>query len=344
MLVPAAAAAAGVVVAVLMQVGGTPDDDGSGNSPTTSPQPTASTASPTRSPAQVGWAAEPNYPTDVESAGAATWRDRVWVVGGNRYAPGKRDVRPKLKAVFSYNPAESSKGWVPGPALPRPMDHMALVSTGESLYVIGGSDGKVAFRTVYRLDDPAGRWEADTPLPAPRQAGVAVWDPKENRIVHAGGIGGDGESTSEVWALEGGSWRLLGRLQGGRNHLATAMDGEGNVYFVGGDDNGKQKGRAYASVDVLTGDEVRRAPNLGTPRRALGAVVLPGAGLCIFGGNDGSGIQGNFVCRKKATAPPLDPPRAGFATAELAGRLYLVGGFYPGHMTSDIVQSLAIAP
>ena len=55
-------------------------------------------------------------------------------------------------------------------------------------------------------------------------------------------------------------------------------------------------------------------------------------------------LQAGGLRPEQATAPPLDPPRAGFATAELAGRLYLVGGFYPGHMTSDIVQSLAIAP
>jgi actin-like ATPase involved in cell morphogenesis len=295
-----------------------------------------STPTPT-SAGDPGWRAEANYPTTIEAAGAAAWQNRIWVVGGNNASSD----RPRTAAVYSYDPATPEKGWSEGPLLPKKMDHLALIATDTSLYTLGGADGEATYRSVYRLDKPDGRWVRALPLPAPRQAGAAVWDSYRQRILYGGGARADGTSAREVWALDGDAWRLVGRLQKSRNHLAATADGNGNVYFVGGENGGNKKGHVYGYVDVVRGDEVSSQRNM-EPRRAHGAVVLPSGGLCVFGGVEAGRWRSGFACRSQVTLPPLNPPRAGFAAAELGGRLYVIGGYSPGRAASDNVQSLSL--
>lgn len=295
------------------------------------------TATPTPTAPATGWRSEASYPTTIEAASAAAWGGRIWVAGGNNSSAD----RPLTAAVYSYDPAKAAEGWTAGPTLPGKMDHMTLVSNGKSLYVIGGNDGKQILRTVYRLDRPDGRWVKDTPLPKARQAGAALWDPFWGRIVYAGGEGPGRRSGAEVWSFDSKRWKLLGTLKRARNHLAAATDGHGRVYFVGGENGGNQKGRVYGDMDVLDGEELSVERGVQA-RRAHGAVVVPDQGLCVFGGVEGRTWRADFTCQRKAGIGPLSPPRAGFATAELDGRLYVIGGYTPDRPASDIVQSLAV--
>jgi hypothetical protein len=323
-------AAVAVAAAAFLVTRGDTDSGG-----TTTEQPAGTSApTPLENP---GWRAEADYPTTIEAASAAAWQDRVWVAGGNNSSA----PRPRTAGVYWYDPAAAPKVWTAGPNLPRKMDHLSLVASNTSLYAVGGADGATILRTVYRLDRPDGPWVEDTPLPAPRHAGAAVWDPYLDRIVFGGGKDDNGKSADEVWALDGSRWRLIGVLTRPRDHLAVATDGSGRVYFVGGENGGNRQGRVYGDIDVIQGDEVS-AGRATTPSRALGAVVLPGAGLCVFGGVEAKTWRGEVTCQKESAVPPMRPPRAGFAAAELAGRLYVIGGFSPGRTATDIVQSVAI--
>ena len=279
-----------------------------------------------------GWRRLPDLPTALEGAGVAAYDGRVWVVGGVAADTG----RTKLSSVHVYDPA--TRRWSSGPPLPVRLDHPAVVSNDRQLYAIGGFTPSGAVGTVYRLDSPLGEWQEDTPLPGPRGAGAAAWD--GSRIVFAGGVATDHGDRADVWALEGGRWRTLGRLQQPRDKLAAASDHLSTVWFLAGRDEVKGVA-AYPLVDVVQNDVVRP----GSPVDAVQgpAATGVGSGFCVIAGQTPAGFRGDARCQGTNVAlPPLDPPRAGLGAAVVGGTLYVVGGYDARHQGSATLEAIDV--
>jgi CHAT domain/Kelch motif len=344
--------AAGVVVvaAVVIVLVARALTDGSGEETTsiTSPQPTATT--PTTSPPIVplAWQQLPDLDVPLEAAGVATLGGKVWVVGGQSPDEG----RPSLDTVWSYDPA-AQNGWQPGPNLPVPLDSAGVASDGTRLFVVGGRtgtvdgtvDNKVVSQDVYVLDGPEDDdWEllATAELPEPRSGGGLAWDGR--RLVFAGGYNKEGERAvayADVWALdEGGQWKEIDQLAKAREDLAAATDGEGRVWFLGGNDFERREiGRQpLGAVDVVDGAGVQPLGDLATPVRSSAAIWRPDRGVCMFGGvvlaGDTVAETDHVVCLEQSAdspvLPPLLSPRAGIGATVLDDTIYLVGGFGPG--------------
>jgi N-acetylneuraminic acid mutarotase len=172
------------------------------------------------------WVQLDDAPVALTEVAAAAFGGHIWVVGG--FDAGGQAV----PTVYVYDP--NFDEWSPGPALPEGVHHTALVSTGDSLLVIGGYRGAgfgAPTADVLRLDPAVGEWEPGPALPEARAAGAAAWD--GNRVVYGGGVGPGGVS-SDVLALDGDQWVPGGGLRAPRGGPPAAGAGGGRGGGRGG--------------------------------------------------------------------------------------------------------------
>jgi hypothetical protein len=270
--------------------------------------------------------AEPPHNVPFGAAGVAYHKGELWVAGGETSGDD-------LTAVTSFDPVTAR--WTRRADLDHPITHAALVSDGERLYLIGGiikgADGNQVVDTVYRLDDPAGAWTLDTSLPAPRMSGAAAWDGE--RIVFAGGVPSTEQGmripSAKVWTLDG-RWRELEPLRTAREHLAAATDGNGTVWFMGGEDRPNEL--VMDSVDAVRDSAVTAASPISLARQGLAAVWTAQTGPCALGGaTDLLGRKPSEAvdcpeAASRAVLPPLPSPRYVLGAAVLDDAIYVVGG------------------
>jgi len=295
---------------------------------------------PTSPPATVfegAWQGGMDAPEALTEVAAAAVNDRIWVAGGlTREGAGSADV-------VVYDPAAAS--WSYGPELPGPVHHSALVSDGETLWLVGGYAGSgfdAPTAEVWRLDPGAEAWVADQPLPEARGAGAAAWD--GSRIVYAGGVG-SGSVSGAVFALEDGAWSQVARLAMPREHLAATSDGEGSVFVVGGRVGGLDAN--LATADQVEGGSATTIGELPTRRGGVAAFWWPTLGACLVGGESPGGTNPQVECvdvdGDVSVLPDLGRPRHGLGAAVVDGTAYvLLGGDQPGLFVSPTVESLQL--
>jgi len=280
------------------------------------------------------WTRIADLPAPLEGAGVASFGGRLWVAGGL----GPSEGRPLLQIVHRYDPGNGK--WELGPLLPTPVSHAALVSNGNSLYLLGGLGPAGSVANVYRLDLGSDDWGRDVPLPQPRGAGAAVWD--GSRIVFAGGVRPDHKAASEVWALEQGRWRLIGKLQRAREKLAATTDGFGTAWFLAGRDPTLSK-QELGVVDIAQSTGVRASDRQVAPLQGAPAVWWPLAGVCLLGGQGPSGFTAEVKCLddqgRGRQLPPLSQARAGLGAAVLGDAVYAVGGYGPGFHGTGVSEA-----
>ena len=322
-----------------------PWSSGPGSASTaTSTTSTESSSTTATQPAE-SWDDLPPLPQAVEGAGAASYHRQLWVVGGNAPDSG----HPSLGLAQVYDP--STGEWSQGPSLPAPVGEAGVVSTGDTLYVIGGLGAdKHPLSTVWRLDDPNGRWKRAQDLPAPRFAGAAAFD--GTQIAFAGGRG-PGQANEketnhrEIYSMPapGGSWQEIAKLPEARDNFAAASDGNGSVWFMGG--SGKSRNDRISGVVSLKDGTVTKVADLPVAVRAPAAVWWPGAGACAIAGDEAGGEKNAAVqcvaqSAQPSQPPPVSHPRGGLAAAVVGDHVYTVGGFYENNPASNVAESISL--
>lgn len=283
------------------------------------------------------WTAFPDAPVALSEVAATGFGGQVWVVGG------LTQDGQAASEVQVFDP--TFEAWSPGPALPEAVHHSTLVSTGQELYLIGGYAGSgfdAPTAAVRRFDPAVGAWEDGPSLPAPRAAGAAAWDGQ--RIVYGGGVGPDGVS-ADVLALSDDEWSVIGALAQPREHLASAGDGEGRVWFLAGRTAGLDTN--LATVDLVEGDVVMAVGEVPTPRGGVAGFWSAATGACVVGGEAPGRTFDEVECidahGEVQTLPPLGEPRHGLGAAVVDGIVYVVlGGPEPGLAVSPVVEGLRL--
>lgn len=287
---------------------------------------------------ELAWSELPPAPLARLEMAAAAHDGRIWLAGG---------LSPLGEAVSEVEIFEPATGeWSSGPALPTGVHHAALVSDGDRLLLIGGYIGasfNQPTEIVLVLADRAESWEAGPPLPEARAAGAAAWDGR--RVIYAGGVGIGGVS-SDVFALQDGSWERLGAMPRTREHLAAASDGDGRTWLLGGRIGSLDTN--LGDVDLVEGSSITALEGLPTPRGGVAAFFRPDLGACLTGGEAPSGAFTTVECvdldGTVSTGPEMRVPRHGHGAAIVDGVAYvLLGGPTPGLTTHSSVESLAPA-
>lgn len=293
----------------------------------------------TVAPGEVGWIRLADAPVALTEVAAATHNGRIWVAGG---LDGGGNA---VARVLVFDPI--SGAWADGPKLAEPVHHAALVSDGETLYLIGGyvrAEFDRATDHVWSLSAGADHWVADRPLPAPRAAGAAAWS-GSGQVMFGGGVAADGVS-ADVFVQEDHGWRRLAGLSEPREHLAASSIGAGSVTFLGGRRGGLDGN--VATVDLVSAEGVvGRVEDVPTARGGVAAFAAGPLGDCLVGGEGPLGTFGNVECVgviRLTTLPGLGVPRHGLGAVVLDERAYVVfGGPQPGLTVSAVVEVLALA-
>ena len=163
----------------------------------------------------------------ARAAGAAVVVGKLIVVAGGRTG-GKAEQEVKPTEIYN------GKSWQDAPAIPVPGDHLAAVTDGTYLYVIGGRtlSPSANHNAVQRFDPATGQWTQLTPLPvADSDLGAAY---VSGQLITFGG-----ENvlsvfrTVRAYNLATKAWSTLPNLAEARHGMGVAVIGN-TIYAIDG--------------------------------------------------------------------------------------------------------------
>jgi DNA-binding CsgD family transcriptional regulator len=246
------------------------------------------------------WNPAAPLPRPLANAAAAAANGRLFVAGGTGPEPGEEAGDHTLSPHLYIFDTESDVWSQPVP-LPYPVAGAALVTDSESLYLLGGWDGRNMRDEIWRY---------------PIAAAVG------------GGVGADGAPVT---------WQLLGHLSTPRAFLGAAMVG-GEIYIAGGYDG--QRELDLAEVFTPASGERRQLPPMGTPRGGL-ALVYDGLALFALGGGwthtNSTHERYDTINNVWSNFPsPIVNEWRNLGAAAVDGHLYLVGGWSGAPLDSHL--------
>lgn len=237
-------------------------------------------------PRSGAWETGPPLPVALHHAAAATYRGEVVVLGGAteniadasnkvfalrgnnwvelpplghpRAAPAAAVVGDKLVVVGGQNAKQvvpqtevfDGTSWKDTADMPTPREHLAAVSDGTFVYVVGGrflsaDKNSAAFE---RYDPASGTWTKLVDMPTPRGSYGATYI--DGRVVAVGG-----EEPTRVLAvvesydIADGKWSTLTPMPTARHGEAVATVGQ-TIYVIGGANRPSHEG-GTATVEAL---------------------------------------------------------------------------------------------
>jgi N-acetylneuraminic acid mutarotase len=112
------------------------------------------------------WRRGPNLPVALNHAGAAALGGRLYVTGGFT------DDGQSVPTARTYVLSAAGDSWENGVPMTHPRAAMALVTVGDRLYALGGTDGKNKPAPIEVFSAAGGTWRDLAPLPQPRDHGA----------------------------------------------------------------------------------------------------------------------------------------------------------------------------
>lgn len=242
--------------------------------------------------------------------------------------PSLTPTSSPTETPFPTNPAPDPSGmWFPEPPMIHPRAAHAVVSTGDAIYVLAGTDDNR--RTVMEVERFDGTtWTVETTLPGEGlNAPAAVF--LENRIYLIGGF----ESVSNhpvadvaVYDLTTQTWSSAAPLPSPRGgHAAVVLDGQ--IHVVGGG-NAQRTLEDHSVYDPATNTWTDLAP-LPRAKGSPSAVVFEDV-LYVLGGRSGPNDFGETHRYNPETdaweeGPAISPLGTAGAVA-YCGTIYVFGG------------------
>lgn len=212
--------------------------------------------------------------------------------------------------------------------LPSPRFGMAAVAVEESVYILGGFDGRRCFNDILVLDTRRDRITRLGILPGGRCFGAAAYC--DGKIYYFGGWDGS-EQLDEILQIDpqSGDSKVVGRLPSPRE-LVTAAALEGRIYLIGGSDTRGEYLDEILEIDPLSGS-ISKQTRLPSGRTRSAAVTLDDRVL-VVGGWEGRKLDEVVRIIPSKQTPPvqihsrLDQGVSDIAAVNLEGVIYLIGG------------------
>jgi serine/threonine protein kinase/N-acetylneuraminic acid mutarotase len=262
------------------------------------------------------------------------------VLGGGGDDDGGTDAAAPV--VATKLPADLA--WQPITSPPFQRQYAAATGVGNKLWVIGGI-GRTSSSTTTKVYNTSTRtWATGPGLPLPLHHHAAVTYKGEAVVI--GGFIPGAELTSgqsdRVFALRGGAWVPLPRLNHARAAAGAAVVGDKIVVF-----GGQADGKLVPQTEVFDGERWTDVAELPTPREHIGA-ASDGRYAYAVGGRALSADQNTGTLERydpeSDTWTKLDsmPEAAGSVGATYAaGRVFAIGGESTTSV-SDSVQAYDI--
>jgi len=187
------------------------------------------TATDVYDPSTNTWSSAAPMPTAREEEAAALGSDgRIYVFGG--CCSGSN----VLTTVEAYDPILDS--WSTVAPMPAGRADAGAVAVGNTIYVMGGSDGTHHVSTMQAYNTSTNTWTTVASMPTARD-NVAAAIGSDGRIYAIGGCCGPGISplsTVEAYDTSTDTWSTVAPLPAARDELAAAFGSDGRTYAIGG--------------------------------------------------------------------------------------------------------------
>jgi N-acetylneuraminic acid mutarotase len=225
------------------------------------------------------WTRVADMPVPLNHAAAATYRGRVYVVGGYRARSGLSD---ESAALYRYDPRRDR--WRRLRPAPTARGALAAGVIGHRLYAVGGANARDgALTTLEVYDFRRRRWRTGPPMGVAREH-LAAAVAGGRLYVLAGRASGRGNfQVAESFGPGAGRWRLEPSMRKPRGGIAAAAVG-GRIVVVGGEESAG----TIAEVELYdpAARRWRALPDMPTPRHGLGAVSRGSRVYVIEGGDE----------------------------------------------------------
>lgn len=275
---------------------------------------------------------------------------KAYLVGGATdliHSPGERLLVTPSNDLTRFDPDSGS--YTELASLPRPLNHMGVVTYRGDLYALGGYGRRVDANTskaFYRYDPQADRWSRMPDMPKPRAAMAA--GVIGHTLIVAGGAR-DRVPLFETYGFDfrTGRWSRLPNMPSRREHVGDAVV-DGKLYVLGG--------RAPHSLAVDTAQRYNAAarrweslPPMPVPAGGLAGVAAKGKAIAIGGGNDEAGTVTGAVQEFDPASgewtrlPDLRTPRHGHGAALVGDKIWVFGGSDCAYFNAtDLVEWLRV--
>jgi N-acetylneuraminic acid mutarotase len=280
------------------------------------------------------WSQLPSLPTARHGVAVAAIKDSLYAIGGATEPGHVGSTKEADELDLSGKPAKTTTvaglKWGTIADAPSPRQYAAATELGGRVWLIGGiSEGETASADTAAYDRAINTWTSGPKLPRPLHHVMAVTY-KGDAVVIGGFVPG-AELTSgqsdRVYALKGGAWQELPRLNHPRAAAAAAVVGD-KIVVVGGQANGK----LVPQTEVFDGKRWTDVAEIPTPREHLGA-ASDGRYLYAVGGRNLSADKNSPALERYDPASDSwteleDMPTAAgsVGAAHLAGLVIAVGG------------------
>ena len=220
-------------------------------------------------PATGRWSNEPPLPIGLHHPMAATFRGKLYVLGGITQRLGG----PDSARVFVFDGAR----WTEGPSLKRPRGAGAAVVVHDRLIVVGGIDGSVEVGPPEIFDGTS--WRDGTGMPSPLDHVGAATDGRYVYVV-GGRRNGVHYPTLQRYDPASDTWSILRPMPEHRSGLGVAFD-RGRVIAAGG-----EAARLFPETESFNPTTGRwtRLRNLNVPRHGMGTVATGSRVYALLGG------------------------------------------------------------
>jgi N-acetylneuraminic acid mutarotase len=303
-------------------------------------------------PATDTWERLPDLPELITHAPVVDVDGELWLLGGY-LGLEKKD---STAHVWIYD--RTSRTYRAGPPLPAPRGAGGAALVGRQLHYFGGAVRKDStgaetedFADHWVLDVEAGTgWTVSVPVPNPRNHVAAVALGTDVYLI--GGQHGEFEKASpqtqvDAYSTTSGTWRRVADLPVARGHIsASAFVLDGRIVAVGGSTVGAEESDTVYEYDP-GGDSWRTRTRLPAARKSPVAHEF-GGDVVVSGGRD-AGVATTTTWRGTtgqapppgdlgtwSSAAPLPAQRLDASGAEVAGKVYVVGGKDAGGRRSDL--------
>ena len=278
-------------------------------------------------------------PDSLVYSTAAYYKDQIFLIGGTNL------YNQIVSSVYIY----SNGSWYLGPSLPFPVMGSSATVCDNNLYVVGGANSSSIFGGI--LEYKGNWWKiVTTSMPVPVYGAIVF--SYQDKIYVIGGMNYTGNSLKppvsliQVYNFKTDTWEIIGS-----SPIPLAFSAyyfNGSVLFVAGGFVQPAQMTAAVYEYFPENNSWMELPSLPGPEAGgalgyyRGYLFLVGGLFYINGHYEGGEVLYYYNGTWKNSSIIEQQPTMFSAYVEIGNTLYILGGFGPGNVPSNAMQTVSI--